>query len=250
MSDIFRRWTTHEREYIDYGDKFVKRSLAPDEYDKRIVDPYHYSSVNMRRLQNEADCLKFIARETPIPVPKVLAAYERNGSFILETERIDGILMQDLEPEEQVKVMPQIHLCLQMLHRLRSDKMGGPSGIICPPQAVVSRPNGCKSWSQANISTSNLVFCHRDLSQSNLFFHPTTLKLLAIGDWEYGGFYPESHELPFFESPVKSGIQVKTISGIKEIQKFWERVAVELVTAQDSEGVNLRPARSIRSQPE
>ncbi|KAH8595389.1 hypothetical protein B0O99DRAFT_709687 [Bisporella sp. PMI_857] len=69
------------------------------------------------------------------------------GRFILETERIDGILIQDLEPED---------------------------------------------------------------------------------DWEYGGYYPGTHELPFFESPVKSGIQAMTISDIKETKEFWEKVVVEL----------------------
>jgi len=94
MSDILQRWTAQGREYIEYPDEFVKRSLAPDEYNKRIDDPHHYSSLNMRRLQNEAECLEFVARETTIPVPGVLAAYERNGSFILETERIDGCIAE------------------------------------------------------------------------------------------------------------------------------------------------------------
>jgi hypothetical protein len=230
MSDIRRRWTAQGREYIEYRDKFIKRSLAPNEYDGRISDPSHYSSLNIRRLQNEANYLEFIARTTTIPVPRVLAAYKRDRSFILEIERIDGVLMQDLKLEEQLKVMPQVRNYLQMLHRLRSDKLGRPSGIICPPQAIVTRPNSCKSWSQGNISTFNYVFCHRDVSQSNLYFHPTTLTLVAIGDWEYGGFYPKTHKLPFFESPVKSGVQVKTISGIKEIKEFWKKASNELCT--------------------
>jgi hypothetical protein len=45
-------------------------------------------------------------------------------------------------------------------------------------------------------------------------------------DWECGGYYPESHELPFFESPEWSGVQAKTISGIREIREFWKKVAV------------------------
>jgi Phosphotransferase enzyme family len=226
MSDILRRWRAQGREYIEYPDNFIKRSLAPDEYNERIVDPYHYSSLNMRKLQNEAECLKFVARETSVPVPRVLATYERDGSFILETERIDGILMQDLKPEEQLEVMPQIRDCLQELHSLRSNKLGGPSGIICPPQAIMLRPTDCKSWSQTNISTSEYVFCHRDLSQANVFVHPTSLQVLAIVDWECGGYYPESHELPFFESPEWSGVQVKKICGMKEIKDFWKKAAV------------------------
>lgn len=133
--------------------------------------------------------------------------------------------MQELKPEEQRKVMPQIRHCLQELRRLRSNKLGGPSGFIFPPQAVVSRPGGCKSWSRANTPTSELVFCHRDLSQSNIYFDPETLELVAIGDWEYGGFYPESHELPFFENSKKSGVQVKTIDGIRQIKEFWKNAA-------------------------
>jgi hypothetical protein len=144
MSDILRRWRAQGRECVEYPDKFIKRSLAPDEYDERIVDPYHYSSLNMRKLQNKAECLKFVARETTVLVPRVLATYERDGSFILKTERIHGVLMQDLKPKEQLEVMPQIRDYLQKLHRLRSNHLGGPSGIICPPQAIILRPNNCK----------------------------------------------------------------------------------------------------------
>lgn len=225
MGDLVERWVAQGREYTKYRDKFVKRSLSPGEYNERISNPDHYSTVNMTRLKNEAECIEFIKMNTTIPVPEVVAAYERDGSFFLETKLIDGVLMRDLKPEEQLEVMPQIRKCLQMLRGLRSARLGGPSGIIFPPQAIVSRPDGPKSWSQANISTSDLVFCHRDLSRSNIFFHPTTLRLVAIGDWEYGGFYPESLELPFFERSEKSGVQVKKISGIKEIKEFWEKAA-------------------------
>ena len=225
MSDIVRKWGTQEREYIEYKDKFRKRSRAPNEYNKGIRDPDFYSSLHMRRLQNEAACLEFIARDTSIPVPRLLAAYEHDGSFILETERIHGVLMQDLTPAEQSKVKPQIRHVLKELHSLRSDKLGGPSGLICPPQAVFCRPGERKTWLQAKETTFETVFCHRDLSQSNLYFRQDTLELVAIGDWEYGGFYPANHELPFFESPKKSGVQAKTINGINEIMDFWTKAA-------------------------
>jgi hypothetical protein len=224
MSDIIRKWTTQEREYIEYKDKFRKRSLAPNEYKQYIHDPNFYASFNMKRLQNEADCLEFIARTTKIPVPRVLAAYTEDGSFILETDRINGVLMKELSLEEQRKVIPQIRHYLQELRNIHSDKLGGPCGLAFPPQAVVCRPNGCKPWCQidTSTSTSKLVFCHRDISQSNIYVHPVSLKVIAIGDWEYGGFYPESHELPFYESPKKSGVQVTTISGMAEIKEFWQ----------------------------
>ena len=178
----------------------------------------------MKRLQNEAHCLEFIARTTTIPVPRLLAAYTEDGSFILETDRIDGVLMQELSLEKQRQVIPQVRRYLRELRNIHSEKLGGPCGLAFPPQAVVCRPNACEPWSQidTSISTSKLVFCHRDISQSNIYVHPVSLKVVAISDWEYGGFYPENHELPFFESPKKSGVQVHTIRGMTEVKEFWQ----------------------------
>lgn len=36
----------------------------------------------MSRIKNEAKCLEFIIKNTTIPVPKVLAAYEKDGSLL------------------------------------------------------------------------------------------------------------------------------------------------------------------------
>jgi hypothetical protein len=138
MSDIIRKWTTQEREYVEYKDKFRKRSLAPNEYKQYIHDPNFYASFNMKRLQNKADCLEFIARTTKIPMPRVLAVYTEDGSFILETDRINGVLMKELSLEEQRKVIPQIRHYLQELRNIHSDKLGGPCGLAFPPHESIT----------------------------------------------------------------------------------------------------------------
>lgn len=225
MSKETAKWNTQEREYIKYEDKFLKRSLAVHEYKDCIQTPQSHANRNNIRLRNEAECLRFIAKNTDIPVPEVLAAYERDdGSFVLETKLVNGVEMMDLNREQRQKVKPQIRQCVKKLQSLRSNKLGGPSGIIWPPYGVGSIFNGPTSWSQ-DISFESerpFVFCHRDLSQSNIFIDPTTLELTAIIDWECGGYYPEGHELPFFESSVISGVQVKSIFGIEDIKIFWE----------------------------
>ena len=228
MLEEITKWATDEREYIIYKTKFVKRSLAPHEYKESIPNPQFYANRNNIRLRNEAECLRFIKEKTEIPVPEVLNAYEqKDGSFILETKLIDGVEMERLSPEEQETVKPQIRRCVEMLRSLRSDSLGGPSGIFWPPHSVVTRPDGPTSWSQDRISESEsqFVFCHRDLSQSNIFIDSTTLRLVAIADWECGGYYPKNHELPFFESSIKSGAQARTISGMEDINAFWKDVA-------------------------
>lgn len=225
MSKETAKWTTPEREYIIYENKFVKRSLAAHEYKDSIQNPQSHAYRNNIRLKNEAECLRFMKENTKIPVPGVLAAYERDdGSFVLETELVNGVEMMELNREQREIVKPQIRQCAKELHSLRSNKLGGPSGIIWPPYGVATTSNGLTSWSQhINFKPERpFVFCHRDLSQSNVLIDPTTLNLTAVIDWECGGYYPEGHELPFFESSTKSGVQVKTITGMEGIKRFWE----------------------------
>lgn len=52
--------------------------------------------------------------------------------------------------------------------------------------------------------TSDLVFCHNDLSANNVIVDPDTLKIAAIVDWEYAGFYPPEFEFSFFRRPGPS----------------------------------------------
>lgn len=44
----------------------------------------------------------------------------------------------------------------------------------------------------------DLVFCHNDLSTYNVIVDPETLKVKAVIDWEYAGFYPQDFEAMFF----------------------------------------------------
>lgn len=45
---------------------------------------------------------------------------------------------------------------------------------------------------------ADLVFCHNDLSANNVIVDPDTLKIRAIVDWEYAGFFPAELEAPFY----------------------------------------------------
>ena len=47
--------------------------------------------------------------------------------------------------------------------------------------------------------SEDLVFNHGDFSTYNVIVDPLTLKVKAILDWEYAGFYPEQFEGNFFE---------------------------------------------------
>lgn len=133
--DPIKSWTNHEREFHLHPTRFSKRSFRPSEY--RVYRPNHPPYVppmGMERLQNEAFCLEFVRRSTAVPVPAVLEAYSDDGSFVLVTERLFGVTMCELSPGEQAVVMAEVEGHVRALQALRSDRIGGPGGVVCPPR--------------------------------------------------------------------------------------------------------------------
>lgn len=61
-----------------------------------------------------------------------------------------------------------------------------------------------QEWEMKALETEDLVFCHNDLSTHNIIVDPETLKINAIIDWEYAGFYPKEFEGMFFKRPGPS----------------------------------------------
>jgi len=214
---------SHERVYCSYQDRFLKRSLAPSEYKTprsgKLYIPFH----NRERLENEVACLKYIKQETDIPVPEVLDAYEEDGSILVWTARAKGVPLNALDHEDRLKVFPEIHKHINTLRTLRSNTTGGPSGILCPPHMVTNHCDRNTIWQRISAKDSKYVFCHRDLSGSNIIVDPTTFKITAILDWEFSGFYPQEHEIPFYVKPIPAGAQLRHFPRtVQLIKQFWE----------------------------
>lgn len=112
---------------------------------------------------------------------------------------------------------------MQTLHQLRSNISGGPSGILCPLGIVAGIDgNSTKTWSSVTATEDDFVFCHMDLQGSNILVDPLTLKVIAIIDWEFAGFYPESHDIAFYEKTTPSGQQVwETPDVVAKMKEFW-----------------------------
>jgi aminoglycoside phosphotransferase len=146
-------------------------------------------------------------------VPDVLDAYDDDGAFVLVTQRLPGVRMDKLCPEDQAVVMKEVESHIQALQNLRSTRTGGPSGLVCPPQRGTQYfPKGTP-WSVRSSPGFDFVFCHCDLSQSNIMVDPETLKIEGIIDWEYAGYWPAFFESPFFRNPRPSGAQFRDEAG-------------------------------------
>jgi thiamine kinase-like enzyme len=58
---------------------------------------------------------------------------------------------------------------------------------------------GFLEWVMKPREKDDLVFCHNDLSTNNIIVDPETLKVKAVIDWEYAGFFPPGFEGMFFK---------------------------------------------------
>ncbi|KAM0514596.1 hypothetical protein ACHAPE_006591 [Trichoderma viride] len=185
-----------ERKYFRVGSTFVKRSLRPCEWQKQ--NGYmHVPLFNMERVLNEGACLLFLA-DTGIPLPKLLGCFEDDGAAYLVTEYVDGVGMNNLDAEGQAVVTKELQRHVLTLKKLTSDTWGGPDKMVLPPYRIMRNSDG-RPWRMRRRKQQDLVFCHNDLSMNNVIVDPGTLKIKAIIDWEYAGFYPPEFEFPFYQ---------------------------------------------------
>lgn len=188
---------TFERGYYRHDGFFIKRSLRPSEF-RTGYKGLHIPRLGKERLQNEAETLQFIRRVSDIPVPQLYGAFEIDDSYLLFMEYIDGISMSQLSKEQKEVVSTELEQYLDILHGIISKTIGGPSGIVIPPYRVM-RQSGNDAWPRLSSETCDYVFCHNDLSQQNVIVDPHTLKIKAIIDWEYAGFFPVYFDYPFYK---------------------------------------------------
>ncbi|TLS21338.1 uncharacterized protein PpBr36_10369 [Pyricularia pennisetigena] len=155
------------------------------------------------RLQNEANSLRFISEKTNIPVPKFIGHFEDDGAVYLITEFVEGIAMSELPENQRKEVEVEVEAHLQTLKQLKSSQWGGPSGLVIPPYRIMQKTFRSR-WTMKNRDSKDLVFCHNDLSTHNIIVDEKTLKIKAILDWEYAGFFPAEFEGMYFRRPGAS----------------------------------------------
>ncbi|KAI1172564.1 kinase-like domain-containing protein [Nemania sp. FL0916] len=187
---------TPERKYYRCGNLWIKRSLRPHEWQKHNGF-MHIPKFNNERLLNEEACLKFLADKTDIPLPKLVACFEDDGAVYLITEYVDGVGMDELYDEQLKIVGEELEMHMKTLKSLTSNSWGGPGGAVLPPYRVMRKSNGWP-WEMNPREKDDLVFCHNDLSMNNVIVDPLTLKIKAILDWEYAGFFPPEFESRFY----------------------------------------------------
>ncbi|KAG8161110.1 hypothetical protein KVR01_009374 [Diaporthe batatas] len=187
---------TFERKYYHRGGSFIKRTLRPREF-RTGHRGLHIPRFRKESVMNEAESLRYIRQNTNIPVPTVYCDFEDDDAYYLVTEYVEGVSMSDLTEDQKAVVREELRGHLATLRTLRSNRLGGPLGIVIPPYRVL-RHTETDRWRLKPSDHDEYVFCHNDLSQQNVIVDPEMLRINAIIDWEYAGFYPARFEWPFY----------------------------------------------------
>ena len=136
------------------------------------------------------------------------------------TELVPGVSLSDITPTHLPKVIEQIKKYLESLLSLRSGRIAGPTGIVCPPP-VAKQPQRDETGIKRLSPTKEYVLCHIDLSQSNTIVDPDTLEVNGIIDWEFAGFFPDFFDPPFYRIPQPSGAQMRALAETHELEEFF-----------------------------
>lgn len=220
-------YITVERKYFHVNDTFIKRSLRPREWQENPWTGETYEPrLIQARLLNEASALEFIAQNTTIPVPKLYACFRDDEAVYLITEYIEGRGMDELEDEEKLIVGEEIESFVQQLHGLKSNNIGGPSGLIIPPYRV-QQESKIDTWNVKPAETNEYVFCHNDLAQQNVIVCHDSLKVRAIIDWEYAGYWPKEFEGRFYKRSGPSIALENEEDDAKRLLRFLENISIQ-----------------------
>lgn len=190
--------TTLERKFYRRGGAFIKRSLRRREYRTTQGYQIHFPRLNNERLMNEAASLRYVRANTDIPVPELYCDFEDDGAYYLIMEHVGGVEMSTLSDASKAVVEKELEQHLAKLKTLRWNRIGGPSGIVIPPFRVLVKTE-INTWSLQSSDQDEYVFCHNSLSQHDVIVDPVSLKINAIVDWEYAGFYPSRFDWPFYK---------------------------------------------------
>ncbi|KAL2187932.1 hypothetical protein L209DRAFT_772336 [Thermothelomyces heterothallicus CBS 203.75] len=143
---------------------------------------------------------QYLRERTNIPLPAFASAFEDDGAIYLAMEFVQGVRMDELSEDDQRVVEKELLQHVETLKSLRSDTPGVPGEplMIAPQRVCDFHWKYHSAWRPRSGVKGDFVFCHNDLGQHNVLVDPKTLKITAIIDWEFGGFWPEWFERPFW----------------------------------------------------
>ena len=205
--------------------RFIKRSLTEAEWAIRARDGWRIPPAYdvAAHIRNEAAAIAFVRAHTNIPVPNVICSFDDGGRSYLIEDMVPGVSMSKLPDDAKATVMKEVETHVRTLQSVKGTTMGGFCGVACLPYRV-SRVFPRGETPQVTFRPDvpyDLVLCHNDMAQHNIIVDPETLKINAIIDREFAGFYPKEFEAAFYKRPGAS-VALKEYDEISDIPALLE----------------------------
>jgi len=111
------------------------------------------------------------------------------------------------------------------MHTIKSKVMGGFLGDVIVPYRVGRAVLNDQVLKLREATTPEFVLCHNDLGQQNVIVDEKTLKINAILDWEYAGFYPPEFDRAFYLRPGPSVAlqgEENDVPKLLEVLEHWK----------------------------
>ena len=200
---------TEQKKYFwfenEEGPVFIKRNLTPSEYVHtcagQLVIPY----LCLERMKNEVAAIRYVqSLDIHIPTPNIRCAFEDHGRYYIVTDIVPGVRLKELPEDKKVPVIKELEGYLAQMHTIKSKVMGGFLGDVIVPYRVGKAVPHDQILKLREATTPEFVLCHNDLGQQNVIVDEKTLKINAILDREYAGFYPPEFDRAFYIRPGPS----------------------------------------------
>ncbi|KAF8910410.1 kinase-like domain-containing protein [Gymnopilus junonius] len=221
---------TEQKKYydFDYGKEypvFIKRNLTPSEYtinqEGDLLLPYKCQE----RMRNEVAAIRYIQKYTTIPTPNIRCAFEDHGRYYIITDVVPGVALASLPSEKKAQVIKEVEGYRTQMHAIKSKVMGGLAGDVILPYRLSEVVPQDEEIKLRDADTVQFVLCHNDLSQHNILVDETTLKVNAIIDWEYAGFFPPEFDGKFYLRPGPSVAlegEADDVSTLLQVLNSWK----------------------------
>ncbi|RDB28639.1 hypothetical protein Hypma_014860 [Hypsizygus marmoreus] len=209
------------------GSVVIKRNLTPSEYVYNNYGDLLVPYMCPERMKNEVAAIRYIQRHTTIPTPNIRCAFEDHGRYYIITDLVPGLTLPELPNDKKAPVIKKLEGYIAEMHTLKSRTMGGVAGdVILPYRLSMEWPED-EVLKLREADTPEFVFCHNDLSQHNVLVDETTLKVNAIIDWEYAGFFPPEFDGAFYLRPGPSVAldaygEVDDVPMLLEVIEHWK----------------------------
>ena len=190
-----------------------------------LLDDGRIAKIGFSVSHQEADNLRFIRKNTTIPVPEVFDSYNTdNGSHCVIMARVPGITLEQASPglsdESKSGILTELIGYIHQLRRLQgtsvSSASGSPTGMYVfgsSLEEVLQSPSQFHDFITSKVyrhinkdyvsylrsqfdDNSRLLFTHADLVDRNIVIENG--KISGIIDWEWAGYYPEHWEFVKF----------------------------------------------------